>query len=233
MECNFTFAHLEHIFDTAISEGYCLITLKDYFLGNYDTHKKNMIIRVDVDIDCFRVRRIVEYLNKRKMRATFFFRLHAKYNIFSFEIFNIIQELIKDSHELGIHTELVDMQAICKRDPGELLAHEIKTFESLFKTKIFGTAAHGDFTGFNNLEFWKQFKASDFGLVYEAYDPALFDNCLYVSDSQITSWKAYNNGKLITGDNRCACQHVKGGSRLVTLLIHPCTYYDKHFHEGV
>ena len=231
MKCNFTFGHLEHILDTIVAENYQVITLKEFFANEYNSAEKTIMIRVDVDLDCFRARRIAELLNDRQLRGTFFFRVHGRYNPLYFEIVNIIRSIVRSGHELGLHTELMDMQAICDCDPRELLRQDIALLEMFFETKIFGTASHGDLTGINNLDFWKTSQPADFGLLYEAYDPQLFDQCTYVSDSQYTSWKVYNAGKLVVGDARCACEHIKVGGPLVNLLIHPDTYYDRHFHE--
>ena len=84
-------------------------------------------------------------------------------------------------------------------------------------------------TGLNNLSFWDDKKASDFGLLYEAYD--WFDKSFYISDSEWTNWKCYKEGKLQDGDHRTFQDHVKNGHLLIYLLIHSDTYFHHNIYE--
>ncbi len=90
-------------------------------------------------------------------------------------------------------------------------------------------------TGLNNLDFWKERTAGEFGLQYEAYDSGehfgLFARSLYVSDSEWTRWKCYENGSLREGDRRSFGEHAASKPSLIYLLIHPDTYFDRHFYE--
>ncbi len=113
---------------------------------------------------------------------------------------------------------------------------DIEVINRMFNMKIRGVASHGGMTGLNNLDFWKEKKASDFGLLYEAYDHQpefnLFQEAFYVSDSEWTRWKCYNKGKLVEGDRRTFAEHAKDGHSLINILIHPDTYFDDHFYEN-
>ena len=99
----------------------------------------------------------------------------------------------------------------------------------MFDINIAGTASHGGMTGLNNLDFWKNRSAINFGLKYEAYD--WFDDTFYVSDSEWTRWKCYENGKIVSGDFRNLAQHVQNNHKVLYSLIHSDTYYHKHFYE--
>lgn len=105
----------------------------------------------------------------------------------------------------------------------------------LLDTRIVGVASHGGMTGLNNLDFWKDKKPADFGLLYEAYDTQpefdLFNRSLYVSDGNWTYWKSYKNGKLCENDRRNLMEHAKDKNPVIYSLIHPETYYDEHFNE--
>ena len=76
---------------------------------------------------------------------------------------------------------------------------------------------------------------SEFNLQYEAYENSsnfnLFNNSLYLSDSEIIKWKCYNNGRLVKGDYRDLAEHVKDKPKLIYLLIHPDTYYNNNIYE--
>ena len=50
------------------------------------------------------------------------------------------------------------------------LEKDIDVLNRMLEIKIEGIASHGGATGLNNLDFWKNKKASDFGCKYEAYD---------------------------------------------------------------
>ena len=101
--------------------------------------------------------------------------------------------------------------------------------------KIRGVASHGGMTGLNNLDFWKSRTSEEFGLKYEAYDREgafnLFSNSVYISDSEWIKWKCYNKGKLKLNDNRTPDKHFEEKHSIIYLLIHPETYYDRHFYE--
>ena len=142
----------------------------------------------------------------------------------------MIKFLIESGHEIGYHSEIIDQSVIWNEDIKENLLRDIEVINRIFNIDIKGIASHGGMTGLNNLDFWKNNTASDFGLLYEAYD--WFDKAFYISDSEWTQWKAYNNGKLLEGDRRTFKEHIEQENHeLIYLLIHPDTYYDRHFYE--
>src|SRR3989338_3288221 len=230
MKSLFKFSYLEEFFMVAIQE-YNFINLKDFFLSVSRIAPKTIVLRIDVDFDPLRVKNIADIFNKYDIKGTFFFRLHGKYNIFSFPVLIIIQDLIKAGHEIGIHTELVDMEKICNQDPEKLLRTSIKIFESLFNTKIYGTACHGDHTGNNNLDFWENKRSpQDFGLLYEAYDKNLFERGYYVSDSLVSRWKKYFHGKLDeNGASDPLALIQEKNPEFVCMLLHPDSFFHQHY----
>lgn len=231
MGCDFKFEHYEEIFRLALKKGYQVITVKDFFQKNFDDSKKILINRLDVDFDCDKAKRLASIFDKLNVKGSFYFRLHGKYNIFSYKNFNILKSIVASGHEIGLHSEIVDMQHICREDPEELLKKEIRLFESFFDTKIQGVASHGDYTPYNNLDFWQSNSAEDFGLMYEAYDEAIWKYTRYVSDSLINGWKCYDKGVLLD-DNRCACKHIEEGHQNIYLLTHPFCFYEEHYHDS-
>ena len=105
----------------------------------------------------------------------------------------------------------------------------------ILDAEVCGIASHGGLTGLNNLDFWKNRKASEFGAVYEAYEEDgafnAFKRCFYISDSEWTRWKCYEKGELVIGDRRSPSEHVREKHPLIQLLIHPDTYYYRHIYE--
>jgi len=100
---------------------------------------------------------------------------------------------------------------------------------------IKGVASHGGMTGLNNLDFWQDKHAVDFGVQYEAYEKSgnfnLFDHAFYISDSEWTKWKCYDNGEVCQNDRRTFAEHAAARRPLIYLLIHSDTYFDRHFYE--
>lgn len=231
MSCSFKFDHFREIFQKALDAGYEVITLRQFFADDYKSDKI-LVNRIDVDFDPKRVRIMREIFDDLNIKGSFYFRLHSKdYNIFAFENFNIIKELLESGHEVGLHSEIIDFEKICGQDAALTLQKEIKLFEEQFDFKMNGVASHGDYTGFNNLDFWKNNNAADFGLSYEAYDKKLWEHSFYISDSLIKGWKSYTNGTLNENDHRCPCQVFENDHPVIYLLTHPFCFYRSHFHE--
>jgi hypothetical protein len=237
-EFQFTFENIKQQYKTAIEAGYSIITCDEYFQlkGGNKVPAKCIVNRVDIDFSIKKAETLRQIFKSLNIKGTFFIRLHAaEYNPFSFENYRIIKELIADGNEIGYHSEVMDESAIWEEDAVKCLRKDIDVINKMFDTEIKGVASHGGITGLNNLDFWKTHKASEFGLNYEAYtddaDFNLFNNSFYISDSEWIRWKCYNNGKLISGDNRSFGEHVQDNHKLIYILIHSDTYYHKHFYE--
>ena len=86
-----------------------LIKRKKYNFSRFDkSYKKNKIIylRFDVDISPYNAKKIGELLSKKKISANFFFQINAEtYNCFSREIIQIIKNLKKQNHCVGLHID--------------------------------------------------------------------------------------------------------------------------------
>jgi hypothetical protein len=229
----FTFDYNKKIFQTALDNGYKFITLKEFFANEYDKKQKIIINRIDVDIKIDRLKFYYKIFSELDIKASVYTRLHSPtYNLLSIGNIKIIQNLISIGCEVGLHTELEDVNGYCGIEKKKLLQKEIKLFETIFNVKMHGTASHGDMTYFNNLNFWKNHSAKEFGLLYEAYDKKLWDNCRYVSDSEWTKWKAYERGKLLKNDTRSPLEHIlEDKPKVLYLLTHPECWYHEYIHE--
>lgn len=233
----FTYQKLKEHYEFVVEQGYDVITCLDFYLNKNEIHQKKTIVnRVDIDFSVKKTKRLVDLFNDLNIKASFFLRLHApEYNPFSFENYKIIKYLVESGHELGYHSEIIDQSIIWNEDAADCLKRDIEVINKMFNVEVKGVASHGGLTGLNNLDFWKDRVASQFDLLYEAYDkqPAfnLFQESFYVSDSEWTRWKCYDKGKLMVGDNRNFAEHAKDNHALMHLLIHPDTYFDNHFYE--
>lgn len=232
----FTWKNLEDEYKEVIRSGYEIITCEEFVKTKTSLKDKTFVNRIDIDFSVKKVERILDVLNRVQIKGTFFVRLHApEYNPFSFENYAILKSLIDEGHELGYHSEIVDQSIIWNEGAEACLRKDLEVLERLFEYKIKGVASHGGNTGFNNLDFWKDRKPSEFGLLYEGYDREpefnLFQEAFYISDSEWTQWKCYDQGKLMLGDRRSPKEHLRDGHKLIYFLIHPDTYYDKHIYE--
>ena len=238
INADFTFRSIEMQFKKALEYGYEFITCSQYveLKANNNLPKLIIVNRVDIDLSMKKADRLRLIFDKLGIKATFFVRLHAKeYNPFSFECYRILKKIRDSGHEIGYHSEIIDQSIIWKEDAENCLKKDIKILNTLLDITILGVASHGGMTGFNNLNFWKNKKASEYGLLYEAYDEEeafnLFNTSFYISDSEWIRWKCYNNGIICNGDNRTLEEHLNSMHPVIYLLVHPDTYFDNHIYE--
>lgn len=234
----FRFSDLSRILDDVSEQGYQFLRCIDYYHFKRNLPPKAVVLRIDIDFSIQKVEPILEILNKLKIKASFFVRLHAReYNVFEYTNFSILQKIIRSGHELGYHSEIMDVALFLNEPPEIILRRDLKILDTAFDITIHGVASHNGLTGTNNLDFWTNHNPQDFGILYEAYQNdslfSLFNDSLYISDSEWTQWKAYRNGKLLVGDTRdpshfaCFDQFP-----LIYILIHGDTFFTIHPYES-
>lgn len=228
---NFTFNEYRKVFEVALEHDYQVTTLERYLKDSVT--QKVLLNRIDIDLKPEKTFPIIDIFRDLNIKGTFFLRLNSPtYNLFEYSVINLVHSLLNEGHEIGLHTELVDLEKICGIDGKNCLEKEISVVEKFFDCKIVGTASHGDHTGHNNMLFWDNYKPRDFNLLYEAYEKKLLQDSRYIADSQWTSWKAYQNTKIIDGDNRTPIEHItEDKPNKIYLLTHPDCYYHNNFHE--
>jgi hypothetical protein len=233
----FTFDNIRACFREVQENGYTVVTCRQYLdLKRQGTGGRILVNRIDIDLSIKKALRLCGIFNDLGIRGSFFVRLHAaEYNPFSFEGYRILKTIRDSGHEIGYHSEVIDEASIWGESAEDCLKRDIDVLNRMLDIRIEGAASHGGMTGLNNLDFWKDRKPSDYGLRYEGYDKQpefnLFDESLYVSDSNWTSWKCYSKGKLVDGDRRTLGDHSRDGHPLIYSLIHSDTYFDEHFYE--
>ena len=215
--------------DFALSQGFQFITCSDYVkIKNTLKNEKFIVLRVDVDYDLEASHSILKLLKHNGIKASFFIRLHAEsYNVFSKKHSSVIKQIISEGHEIGYHSELIDMGACFGISPSQILSQDMGLFEEFYGSKFNGSASHREPEGKNNLLFWQGKNSTEYDLVYEAYDNSsqfgLFFNSFYISDSEWYNWKNFVNGvQLNTSFN--LSEAIQNGYHHIYLLIHPDTY---------
>jgi hypothetical protein len=235
---SFTFQYLSEELSALLQHGYEFIKCEEYVSkkGKCSLAKKTVVLRIDIDFAIKKTWKLLEIFNSLNIKGSFFIRLHApEYNPFSFENYRIVRALLEQGHELGYHSEVVDQAMIWNEGAEECLYRDIDIINRMFNIKIRGVASHGGLTGCNNLDFWTDKTPQQYGLLYEGYDKLpsynLFQDSLYVSDSEWTRWKSYNKAVRLDGDTRSPSEHAKDNHPLIHLLIHPDTYYMHNCYE--
>jgi len=233
---HFTFANLEAQYKAALDAGYEILTCIDYVERRETLPERVIVNRVDIDLSVKKADKLREIYSRLGIKASFFVRLHApEYNPFDFENYRVLKALRDDGHEIGYHSEIIDQAAIWGEDAADCLRRDIDVLNRMLEIEIKGAASHGGMTGLNNLDFWRDRSAKEFGLVYEAYNEGqefgLFNTSFYISDSEWTRWKCYNKGARCDGDHRTFAEHLVDRHPLIYLLIHSDTYFDRHFYE--
>jgi len=233
---HFTFANIETQYRAALEAGYEFITCLEYAERKGNLSELTIVNRVDIDLSVKKADRLRNIYDCLGIKASFFVRLHApEYNPFSFENYRVLKAIRDSGHEIGYHSENVDQAEIWNEDPADCLRRDLDILNCMLGIRVRGVASHGGMTGLNNLDFWRDHTATDFYLVYEAYDKSdgfnLFDESFYISDSEWTQWKCYGKGKLCQGDRRSFQEHLQDRHSLIYLLIHSDTYYERHFYE--
>ncbi|HRG96324.1 MAG TPA: hypothetical protein PLR99_08755 [Polyangiaceae bacterium] len=237
MSADFSYATLRAELAAVRDAGYASLRCVDYL-----EHKKSpraaqvLVLRVDIDLSMAKTTMLLDIFAELGLKATFFVRLHApEYNPFSFEGYRILKRIVTEGHELGYHAEIIDQATIWQEDGGACLRRDLAVLSAMAGVPILGAACHGGLTGNNNLDFFKENDHRSFGLLYEGYDRTpefnLFHESRYVSDSEWTRWKAYDQGVRMEGDVRPPSGHLPDRPPVLHLLIHPDTYYHSHFYE--
>lgn len=227
-----SFAECEGYFQEALDNGYKVIACEEYIAYKKDRRTdKIWVNRLDVDMSCEKAKKLASIFNALGVRGTFFIRLHLdEYNPFSVENYKHLKYIRDAGHEMGYHSDVLDVSAAWDESAEECLKRDVAVLNMMLGIQVKGVASHRSVPGLNNLDFWKDKAATDYGLLYEAYDQQLgfnlFHESFYVSDSNWTRWKCYDKGILRSGDTRTPGEHCKNEYQIIYTLIHPEMYYD-------
>jgi hypothetical protein len=233
----FTFANLRTELQRVMSAGYTALTCAQYVRAKREERLPayTWINRIDVDFSMSKARKLIDVFSELDVRATFFLRLHApEYNPFSFENYAIVRAMMSGGHEIGYHSEIMDQAAIWGERAEDCLLRDLRVMREMYGVPVVGVASHSGHTAQNNLDFWASRRPEEFGLLYEAYDKVAFNafhESVYVSDSEWTRWKCYENGTLAVADTRSLGEHAERRPPVLYSLLHSDTYFDRHFYE--
>lgn len=208
MECNFTLEHYKEILEKALEMGYDFLTMRQASWTHKDYDK---IVCLRHDADYFRD--VVNSLNfsniedELGIKASYFFRLHADYNIFTPENYKVIKQL--RDHEVGLHYE-GDFARMVGEHPILMLKRELDAMEYIINRNVIGMAYHCPGRAGYALT-PEQIGRS--GVVYEAYDDVFTKHMKYISDSY--GWR-----------EGCLCEWLGKEDKIVA-LFHQIHWYNE------
>jgi|TARA_Y100000310_G_scaffold323928_1_gene385066 hypothetical protein len=226
----FSFSYYKDILKVAAQNNYSMINCYNYFKNLEKLPKHYIILRHDIEHYPERALEFAKIEAERGVSATYFVRVHSKdYNIYNFKDYNYLKEIMSLGHEIGLHTEAIDFSKTSNEEPERIFRKEIDLLELVLDCKVYGVASHGDWTGYNNLDFFLDHKIEDYGLLYQAYQENFFDANIYITDGQHTYWKAYENGQLL--DSQYGPDYyIKKCIPNLYLLTHDKNWYHTEYH---
>lgn len=175
---------------------------------NYDSYDKVVIMRHDVDFDLKKAVEFARFENKIGVSSTYFILLTSNfYNILSKESKKMIDEIIKNGHEIGLHFDEVRYGEKAKETLGveKLIKSEMDLLAEILNCPINSVSMHRP-----SLSTLKANYQMD-GVV-NSYSEEFFRKFKYVSDSRM-HWR--ENIEKIVKENQYKALHV---------LTHPFWY---------
>jgi hypothetical protein len=195
-ECDFTYKHYIKTLEKASK------THAFYTFGNFPRHPESsfILLRHDIDAQTTKALKMAKINHDLGIPATFFVRIHGPYNPFRQPSYEIILEIAKLGHEIGLHYE--PMFYIKHNLPVKAtVLFEIELLNRMFKMQIKSIAPHQPSLTKLDLDDVKE-KFND------PYLPRFFRKIKYISDSN----KRWREG--------CMCKWI-GKSEKIQIAIHP------------
>ena len=209
--CSFSLKHYRHTLEMAKEKGYSFLTMHEYVVkrSEMDSDRKIILIRHDIDLDLDLALNFLEIENELGIPATYFIRIHGKYNPLFYKNYKVIKQISDSGQEIGLHHDC-DFAALFGKDPEGLLKHDLEILQKIIEKPVVGISSHEP----NN----SRFKVGDedlrkFNLAYQAYSPIFLEEMKYISDSS-SRWR-----------EGCMCEFIKKKIRRLCILTHPFWWY--------
>ena len=214
----------EDILQTAVQNGYKVVSLKDWYLNYKDTSEKVFILRHDVDYDTTGAYAFYRIEKELGATSTMYFRWMTMND-------PIMKEMHQSGFEVSLHFETLATYAkennIFKKEQiteeviaecQNRLSHEIEQFEQKY-WKVETICSHGDkrnrVLGLTNHILWTKALKDKHRILFETYEEevtAKYD--AYISDSSIYNdfkWQHYGS----------PLDAINDGKQVICLLTHP------------
>lgn len=194
----------------ALSAGFIITNFRNYH--KFKNRAKKIILRHDIDFTLVDALKIAQIENEIGIKATYFIRTQADYNIFQKDNYLILGKILKFGHEIGLHFEARLLAKIFRTDPVELFLKEKKLLEDCLNIKIISAAEHSEVPrpkNFWNKHFLMRVDKKRVGIEHYPQEKQ-YENLHYISDSG-HRWK-----------EGCLCQNLSkySGFQLLTHPVH-------------
>ena len=206
MTCNFTLKHYEEICNIIVKSQY-----KVYFFNNYSSDYKNiLILRHDIDQSLEQSIKLAKIENKYNLKSTFFLWLRSPfYNIFEKKYTDIIYNIIKLGHQIGLHFDESVYKIENEKDLNKFIEKEMDIVKNYFNTNIYAVSMHrpSEWLLNNDIKLDKYINT---------YGKRFFKEFKYFSDSR-RQWR-----------EGCICKKIDVNRYdKLHILIHPFWWVDK------
>ncbi len=185
---DFTIKTYKKLLQTFLDNGYALIPYQEYCTNK--PQGKFLILRHDVDEFAKNALKMAQTEHSLGVKATYYFRIVKQSNHP-----DIITKIADMGHEIGYHYE--DL-AFAKGDMAvarKTFADNLKYFRTYYPIQT--VCMHGSSTStYDNRDFWKTYKLSDFDLIAEPYLSTDFKSVFYFTDTGY----AWDGGKYAVRD---------------------------------
>jgi len=205
-DCSFKLSHYEYCLKSAKERGYSFAAMKDYKDG---LKGKVILLRHDVDSDPELALNFSDIEKRLGIKATYFFRVHSKDNLFSLGNYIAIKRIMNEGHEIGLHAE-TDFASLVDERKLSMLSRGKTVLEAIIGSGISGISMHEPARSIERLQVRDIKKL---GLKYDAYDAIFLGRLKYISDSSCR-WR-----------EGCMCNFIKADAPRLYILTHPVWWF--------
>lgn len=220
MECSWRYEHYRWCLLRAKEMGYSIVQYDEAAAG--DSEKPLIVLRHDIERSIPRALNMAKMENEIAVRSTYFVRVHApQYNVFEYNSYRALKEILSLGHGIGLHFEAVDFAYLTGEKVRDIILREKRVLEEALGISVDITAAHGEHTTAgprHNRSLFDTVGREEVGIRYDAYDQAFFGEMKYISDS-FGFWR-----------EGCMCRHLGQHPRM-QILVHPCWWFQEHPYE--
>jgi hypothetical protein len=201
------------ILEAFAASGYQAMTFTEYWRMPAGERNRLLLLRCDVDERLDRVPVLLEPQNGLGLRATWFIHVHASYNAFSYDGYDIVKRIVASGGEVALHSNFVEFATLMGEEPGDVLRRERAILEAICGRPVLGHACHRDMNYVYNSLPWLEAcgGVQECGFLWEAYDPLFTtENILYVNEALVPrhlGWSVDPEGAAQTGQNVCLFVH--------------------------
>ena len=183
---DFTVEKYNTLCSAIVNSGYACLRIVDA-IETQNLPENVIILRHDVDRKPHNALALAEIEYQHKIKSTYYFRMVP--GSYKPEIIKKIDDL---GHEIGFHYESLSKAKGNYQEAIRLFSEELNTIRKIVDIKTI--AMHGSpISPYNNIDLWKTFDFTQFGIIGEAYLSIDYRNIAYFTDTGRTWEKNKHN----------------------------------------